>query len=72
MGEGRRVSYLEDLKRYIKIHDAPSDALISQPKVEFPKMAYRSLLVPPPDPLANCAKAALKPTLGHLKEPMIC
>ena len=72
MGERRRVSYLEDLERYIKIRDAPSDTLISQPKVEFPKMAHRSLLVPPPDPLANCAKAALKSILGHLKEPIIC
>jgi hypothetical protein len=54
------------------ILDVPSDALISESKVKFPKMAHRSLLVPPPDPLANCAKATLKPTLGHLQEPIIC
>jgi hypothetical protein len=35
-------------------------------------MAHRSLLVPPPDPLANCAKAALKPVPGHLQKPIIC
>ena len=54
------------------VHDAPSDALVSQPKVEFPKMAHCVLFVPPPGPLANCAKAALKPVLGDLKKPMIC
>ena len=54
------------------VHDAPNDALISQPKVEFPKMAHRSPPVLPPDPLANYAKAALKPILGHLKKPIIC
>ena len=35
-------------------------------------MAHRVLLVPPPDPLANCAKAALKPVLGHLQKTIIC
>ena len=54
------------------IHDVPSGALIGQPKMEFPKMAHRILLVPPPDPLANCAKAALKPILGHLQKTIIC
>ena len=54
------------------IHDAPCDALISQPKVEFPEMAHRVLFILPPDPLANCAKAALKPTLCHLQKPIIC
>jgi len=54
------------------IHDAPSDAQLSQPKVELPKVAHCVLFVPPPDPLANCAKAALKPILGDLKKPMIC
>jgi hypothetical protein len=54
------------------ILDAPSDALISKSKVKFPKMAHRSLLVPPPDPLANCAKATLEPTLGHFQKPIIC
>ena len=53
------------------IHDVPSGALISQPKVEFPEMAHRILLVPPPDPLANCAEAALKPILGHLQKTII-
>jgi hypothetical protein len=35
-------------------------------------MAHRILLVPPPDPLANCAKAALKPILNRLQKPIIC
>ena len=54
------------------IYDVPSGALISQSKVEFPEMAHRILLVLPPDPLANCAKAALKPILGHLQETIVC
>jgi len=54
------------------INDAPSDALISQPKVEFPKMAHRILLVHPPDPLTNRAKTALKPILGLLQKSIIC
>ena len=54
------------------IRDAPSDALISQPKVEFPEMAHCVLFVLPPDPLANFAKAALKPTLCYLQKSMIC
>ena len=47
------------------IHNVPSGALISQPKVEFPEMAHRILLT-------NCAKATLKPILGHLQKTMIC
>ena len=35
-------------------------------------MAHSILLVPPPDPLANCAKAALKSILGHLQKTVIC
>ena len=54
------------------IHDVPSGALISQPKVEFPEMAHRIFLVLPPDPLANCAKAALKPILFRLQETIVC
>ena len=54
------------------ICDTPSDALISQPKVEFPEMAHCVFFVLPPDPLSNCAKAALKPTLIHLQKPIIC
>ena len=54
------------------IHDIPSGAFISQPKVKFPEMAHRILLVPPPDPLTNCAKATLKPILGHLQKTIIC
>ena len=54
------------------IQDAPSGALISQPKVEFPEMAHRVLFILPPDPLSNCAKAALKPTLSYLQKSMIC
>ena len=54
------------------IHNVPSGALISQTKVDFPEMAHRILLVLPPDPLANCAEAALKPVLGHLQKTMIC
>ena len=53
-------------------HDVPSGALVSQPKVEFPEMPHYILLVPPPDPLANCAKAALKSILGHLQKTVIC
>jgi len=53
------------------INDAPRDALISQPKVEFPKMAHRILLMHPPDPLTDRAKAALKPILGFLQKSII-
>ena len=35
-------------------------------------MAHRILLVLPPDPLADCAKAALKPILFHLQETIVC
>jgi hypothetical protein len=35
-------------------------------------MAYHILLVLPPDPVANCAKATLKSTLGYLQKPIIC
>ena len=54
------------------IHDVPSSALISQPKVEFPEMAHGILLVLPPNPLTDCAKATLKPILGHLQKTVIC
>ena len=54
------------------IHNVPRGALISQPKVEFPEMAHGVLLVLPPDPLASCAKAALKPILGHLQKTIVC
>ena len=54
------------------IHDVPSGALISQTKVEFPEMAYRILLILPPDPLAIRAEATLKSILGHLQKTMIC
>jgi len=54
------------------IHDAPSDALISQPKVEFTQMAYRILLVLPPDPLTSRAKAAFKPIVGRLQKSIRC
>jgi len=54
------------------INNAPSDALISQPKVEFPKMAHRILLIHPPDPLTDRAKAALKPILDLLQKSIIC
>ena len=63
-GYGRSVRYLKDLKGTSS--DTPSDALISQPKMEFPQMAHRVLLVLPPDSLTDVAKAALKPTLGRL------
>ena len=35
-------------------------------------MAHCILLVLPPDPLANRAKAALEPILGHLQKTIIC
>ena len=54
------------------IHDVPSGAFISQPKVELPEMAHRILLVRPPDPLANCAEATLKSILSHLQKTVIC
>jgi len=54
------------------INDSPSDALISQPKVKFPKMAHRILLIHPPDPLIDSAKAALKPILELLQKSIIC
>ena len=54
------------------IYDVPSGALISEPKVKFPEMAHRILLVLPPDPLAIPAKATLKPILGHLQKAVIC
>ena len=54
------------------IHDVPSGALISQTKVEFPEMAYRILLILPPDPLAIRAEATLKSILGHLQKTIIC
>ena len=54
------------------IHDVPSGAFISQPKVEFPEMAHCILLVLPPDPLPNWAEATLKPILDHLQKTVIC
>ena len=54
------------------IYDVPSGAFISQSKVELPEMAHGILLVPPPDPLANRAKAALKSILCHLQKTVIC
>ena len=54
------------------IHDVPSGAFISQPKVEFPEMAHRILLVSPRDPLAIRAKATLIPILCHLQKTVIC
>ena len=35
-------------------------------------MAHSIFLVLPPDPLANRAKAALEPILGHLQKTIIC
>src|SRR5258706_1895696 len=35
-------------------------------------MAHRILLVPPPDPLANRAKAAFEPILCYLQKTIIC
>ena len=35
-------------------------------------MAHRILLVLPPHPLTSCAKAALKPIVGHLQKSIIC
>jgi len=53
------------------IRDSPGDAPISQPKVEFSKMAHRIPLVLPPHPLTNWAETALKPIVGHLQKSII-
>jgi len=70
-GYGRGIIQLENPERHT-IRDSPGDALISEPKVKFPKMAHRILLVLPPHPLTDCAKAALKPIVGHLEKSIIC
>ena len=54
------------------IQDAPSAALICQPKVEFPQMTNRILLVLPPGPLIDYAEAALEAIISPLKKAIIC
>ena len=56
----------------VKKYDVPSRAQISQPKVEFPQMAHGILLVLPPSPLTDCAKATLETVISLLQEAVIC
>jgi hypothetical protein len=67
----KRIREPQEVHKH-RIYNAPSDAPISQPKVEFPQMAHRILLVLPRDSLTHCAKAALETILDLLQKSIIC
>lgn len=54
------------------MQDTPSVAPICDPpKMELPQMTGRILLVLPPSPLIDCAKAALKTIVGLLYKTVV-